>query len=186
MLLNVIMVVAIATIVATLLSSDDPAGRPRNVAGYAVSTVLTESMADVYPKDSLVVAQHVDPETLQVGDDITFMVSGDTSYTHRIVEVLPSYGPAGEVGFRTQGTRNPAPDSGVVMGDNVVGKIVFSSPEIGAMVVFAKGNWPLLVFLVVVALVAKFAIKRVLGPNKKKKKGGATVLSGAPVALQRG
>ena len=50
-------------------------GSPRSLAGYSGMIVLTESMQSEIPKGSLVIAQQVDPETLQIGDDITYMAN---------------------------------------------------------------------------------------------------------------
>ena len=50
--------------------------------------VLSGSMEPEYHVGSLIYVKSVDYKTLQVGDDITYMLDEDTVVTHRIIEVL--------------------------------------------------------------------------------------------------
>lgn len=161
--LNIILGVAVIAIVVSLLSNT-ASGRPTVFAGYSASTILTGSMSDVYPVDTLVVTRQVDLSTLQLGDDITYMATEDSTVTHRIVEILgtlegmdPSDGPA----FRTKGTMNPSPDPSPVLGANVVGKVVFSSYVIGAAIAWLKQWWLILVYLLALAFGLKAVLKRI-------------------------
>ena len=114
-------------IVAALFVRTTSDGAPRSLAGYSGMIVLTESMQSEIPKGSLVIAQQVDPETLQIGDDITYMANQTTSVTHRIVGINENYENTGQRAFQTQGIMNDQPDSQPVPAVNVVGKVVFHS-----------------------------------------------------------
>lgn len=135
---------------------------PRMLAGYSAFTVTTGSMHDVLPQGSLIVTKQVDPETLQVGDDITYMANETASITHRIISIEEDYLDTGQPAFQTQGTMNAKPDSKLVPAANVVGKVVFCSYELGVAVGFIQGNWPLLLFLVIVAAALFAALRRIL------------------------
>jgi signal peptidase len=113
-------------------------GAPRSVLGYSVVRVLTASMQEELPKDSLVVTQEVDPTTLKVGDDITFLKDPNTTVTHRIVSIQESYAHTGERGFETQGIMNATPDKEIVAAQNVVGKVVFHNLLMGQIVGFIR------------------------------------------------
>jgi len=56
---------------------------PFFIMGYTPMEMLSSSMQDAIPRGSLIFVKHVDPETLVVGDDITFYVGPNTTYTLR-------------------------------------------------------------------------------------------------------
>ena len=58
-------------IIAALFVRTTSDGAPKSLAGYSGMIVLTESMQSEIPKGSLVITKTVEPETLQIGDDIT-------------------------------------------------------------------------------------------------------------------
>lgn len=125
-------------------------GQPTMIAGYSGMTVLTSSMEDVYPKGSLIITQRVDADELQIGDDITYMISETSSITHRIIGITEDYLNTGERAFETQGTMNEKPDKDPVAAANVVGKVIFCSKPLGQAASFVTDNWPILLFSVVV------------------------------------
>ena len=57
------------------------------VMGYEEMAVLTGSMEPKYPVGSLIFVKEENLEKLQVGDVITYRLSGDTVVTHRVVEM---------------------------------------------------------------------------------------------------
>lgn len=161
--INVVLVLSALALALSFIAGTS-SGAPRMFAGYSASVVLTGSMADVYPIDTLLVVHATDPEELSVGDDIAFMASADTAVTHRIVEVLPQTPKTDgtrELAFRTKGTVNAKPDADLVFASNVVGKVVFSSYPLGAVVVFCKNNWPALLFLLVIAFAFVAYVRRI-------------------------
>lgn len=162
--LNIILVVTIVALVVSLTANATSGGAPKIIAGYSASTVLTGSMEDTYPTGSLIVSKQVDPTTLKVGDDITFMTTPDTSVTHRIVDIAvdgAGLNDSDELAFITQGTMNPRPDADPVLASNIVGKVIFCSPALGAAITFLKSYWPLIVFLIALAFVTKAVLKRI-------------------------
>lgn len=145
--------VLIALIVGTVILTGNGEQGPRSFAGFTAQTVLTSSMEDVYPKGALVVSRRTDPNTLEIGDDITFMTSETTTITHRIIGIVENYADTGQRAFQTQGVMNQAPDSQLVPAVNVVGKVVFHSYAAGKVVNFLKSSWPLLLFFLVLLAV---------------------------------
>lgn len=160
-LLNALLVLAAVALLASFAFGQE--GAPRVVAGYSASTVLTGSMQNVYPQGSLIITKSVDPTTLQVGDDITYMATEDSTITHRIVEIVPDGAGTlnGELAFITKGTNNNSPDPDPVIASNVVGKVVFSSYAAGQATLFLKTYWPILVFLAAIAFATKAVLKRI-------------------------
>lgn len=117
-------IVCIVVVVAMLLVGV-------RLIGLDVYMVLSGSMEPVYHTGSIVYVQEVDAFTLEVGDDITFMLNEDTIATHRIIEVLPDETDPTVVRFRTQGVNNDIPDEVPVHYKNVIGTPVFTIPYLG-------------------------------------------------------
>ena len=101
------------------------------LVGFQVFTVLSGSMEPVYHVGSLIYVKTVDPADLEVGDDITFMLSEDTVATHRIVGILQDENDPSVLRFRTQGVANDQEDGTPVHYKNVIGKPVFTIPYLG-------------------------------------------------------
>lgn len=170
---NILFYVVIVGILAgAFLLRSASSGRPFMFAGYSAATVLTSSMEDVYPKGSLIVTKSVDANTLEIGDDITYMVNENSTFTHRIVGITEDFQGTGKRGFETKGTMNATADREKVAAANVVGKVVFSSVALGSIANFVKGNWPLLLFITVVLMVLVWVLKRVFREEPPEQKHG--------------
>ncbi len=150
--------ILLSLMAASLAISGRNEAGPRMFGGYSAFVVLTGSMDEVIPKGSLVVTKKVDPLELNVGDDITYMVSESTTVTHRIMEIEENYLDTGERSFRTQGVMNKDPDVNPVAAANVVGKVIYHNKALGAVVNYGQDNWPLIIFFIGVFL---FFIKTV-------------------------
>ena len=143
-------------------------GSPRSLAGYSGMIVLTESMQSEIPKGSLVITKTVDPQSLQIGDDITYMANQTTSVTHRIVGITENYENTGQRAFQTQGIMNREPDKQTVPAINVVGKVVFHSEVLGTVASFIGQYWPLLLFILAVAFGLLYVLGRIFKSPPKK------------------
>ncbi len=132
-------------------SSSD--GSPRSLAGFSGMLVLSGSMQSEIPKGSLVINRSVDPETLKVGDDITYLANSTTTVTHRIVDIIGSYEDTGERAFQTQGIENPEPDEALVPAGNVVGKVIWHSHMLGSIAETITDNFPVIIFFIVVIVI---------------------------------
>lgn len=96
------------------------------VMGYEEMAVLTGSMEPEYPVGSLIYVKEKDPETLQVGDVITYRLSEDTVVTHRIVEIDTE-----DQTVTTKGDANESNDGQPVAFDSIVGKAEYKIPYLG-------------------------------------------------------
>lgn len=89
---------------------------------YREVVVITESM---YPAikayDTVVIDTKVDPDSLQIGDIISYRTDNDMMITHRIIGIE-------DVDdtrlFTTQGDHNPRPDETTVTSEDIIGKYV--------------------------------------------------------------
>lgn len=140
--------VALVVVTVRQLTSS---GAPKRIAGYSAAVVLSGSMQDVIPKDSLIITRQVDPNSLSIGDDITYLLDPTTTVTHRIVGITEDYLSTGQRAFWTQGTMNEEQDELPAPAVNVVGKVVFHSLLLGRIIQQIQRNWPLLLFFLVVA-----------------------------------
>lgn len=117
----------------------------RKLGPLAYNTVLTSSMKDVYPPGSLILSWELGVDEtvatgLENGTDIVFVRENGTVVVHRVIEVTENYEDSGQRGFNTQGVNNAAPDSWVTYEGNVIGKVVFSVPYLGAILSFIGEN----------------------------------------------
>lgn len=154
-------------LLGALLVRSAQAGAPITIGGYTGMVVLSESMQDVIPKGSLILTKSVDPESLNVGDDITFMVSSSTSVTHRIIDITRQTD--NRLAFETQGVNNQSPDIDLVLQDNIVGKVIYHNLPLGLVAKWISANWPLLIFLAVVWYTLNWVLKRILSSKSEEK-----------------
>ncbi|MDR3238815.1 MAG: signal peptidase I [Clostridiales bacterium] len=143
---------------------------PIVILKHSVLTVLTSSMQSVIPKGSLVLVRVVPPDSLQTGDDITFMKDARTSITHRIIRIFENFEDSGDRGFETQGVDNHLPDSEIVYAGNVLGKVIFHIPKIGAILAFLCENLYLVFILFGLLVTVSFAIRGLFTPDAKHSK----------------
>lgn len=69
--------------------------------GYTPYVVTSGSMQSIYPVGSIIYVKEAAPQDVQVGDAITFYLSGDTVATHQVWEIDTN-----QREFRTQGVDN--------------------------------------------------------------------------------
>ena len=77
--------------------------------GYAPYAVLSGSMEPEYPVGALVYVTATDPETIQPGDDVTFLTADGRTATHQAWENDP-----GRRIIRTQGIANVNTDGSIM------------------------------------------------------------------------
>lgn len=105
------------------------------IFGIEIYTVLSGSMEPEYHTGGIIYVTEVDPQELKVGDDITYRLSGSTTATHRIIEVIRD---GEDISFRTQGIANDHPDAAPVSADKIIGKAVFSLPYLGYLAAYVQ------------------------------------------------
>ena len=97
------------------------------LVGLQVFTVVSGSMEPTYSVGDLIYVKTVDPDSVKVGDPITFVLNEDLVVaTHRVVEIDPA-----EREFTTKGDANSNVDANPVHFNNLVGVPVFSIPYLG-------------------------------------------------------
>ena len=156
---NIIFYIAIALILLTALTSGTGNGAPKTVFGYSCFTVVSKSMQDEIPKGSFIIVRGVAPQDLNVGDTITYMRDRDTSVTHKIIGVYENYDRSGARGFQTMGVNNSGPDSDIVYEANVVGKVIFAVPAVGAVLSGLAANVYLIFIIFVLCVAVSFCMR---------------------------
>lgn len=154
-------------VLGAFLIKSNSDGRPTSFAGYSMFTVLTGSMESEIPKGSFVITKYAEPESLKIGDDITYMANETTTVTHRIIAIVEKYQDTGKRAFETKGIMNAKPDKKLVPASNVVGKVVFHSKLLGDMADFVGKNWPFIIFVLIVVFVIGGVLKKILNQDDK-------------------
>lgn len=97
------------------------------VMGYRCFTVISGSMQPKYMVGDLLYVKEVNVNTIQVGDDITFVLNEDLVVaTHQVVRVDKE-----NQHFYTKGLANELEDQDPVHFKNVIGVPQFSIPKLG-------------------------------------------------------
>ena len=138
------------------------------IFGYSYYQVLTTSMQSEIPQGSLVLV-HQGTDDIQVGDDITFMVSETDVATHRCIEIEDDYNGSGMRAFNTQGVDNPHPD-GFTLENNVIGKVVFHVPYLGKILALIADNLVWFVIGMVSVMVLISALRTLLEETLTERK----------------
>ena len=95
--------------------------------GMQVFNVISGSMEPTYSVGDLLYVKEVDPDSVKVGDPITFVLNEDLVVaTHRVVRV-----DAENRYFYTKGDANETEDASPVHFNNLVGVPVFAIPLLG-------------------------------------------------------
>ncbi|ARK28920.1 signal peptidase I SipW [Halalkalibacter krulwichiae] len=137
-LISFVLFVVLVFMVFIVISTKASGGEPE-LFGYQFKTVLSGSMEPEFKTGSIIaVKPGGDMTRFQEGDVITFMESAEKLITHRVVGVKQS----GEhVMYETKGDNNNAPDSSLVLSENVIAKYEgFTIPYVGYVGNFAQSK----------------------------------------------
>ena len=119
----------ISTFVVTVIVIIAAALLAAKLFGLQGFTVESNSMAPAYPVDSFIFVKETAPGEIQTGDVVTYVFNENgLLVTHRVVSV-----DSVNQTFVTKGDNNNVADPAPVMWGNVVGKVVFGVPRVGAV-----------------------------------------------------
>jgi signal peptidase len=100
--------------------------------GYQYAVVKTGSMTPTYPVGTVVMTERVTPESVRVGDVISWSIPGEnaTRVSHRVVEVIHE---GNKLSFRTKGDANEEADPRLVPAASLKGRVIFGLPQVGKL-----------------------------------------------------
>ena len=101
--------------------------------GYTQYAVISGSMEPNIPVGSIVYDKEAEPEELEIGDVITYRLSGDTLVTHRIVAIDEA-----AQTVQTKGDANESEDGAPVPYSEIVGLKAFHVPLLGYISIYGK------------------------------------------------
>lgn len=114
---------------------------------YKFYSVISGSMEPTLKIGSLVIVQKKDEYF--INDIITFFLDNNkNTVTHRIQKVINENK---NILFQVKGDANNAPDTSLVLKENVVGKVVYSIPLIGFPISFAKTQTGFIILVIIPA-----------------------------------
>ncbi len=136
-------------------------GQPgeHTVFGLSYRVIISGSMSGTIEVNDMIVT--CKQKEYEVGDIVTFK-HGKSLTTHRIVGEADG-------GFITKGDANNTEDLDVLKPENIVGKVVFVIPKIGAAMEFMQK--PLGMLILIVVGFAVLIIPELLGKDKKSAPG---------------
>lgn len=137
--------------------------------GYMPYVVTSGSMQSIYPVGSIIYVKDAEPQNVQVGDAITFYLSGDTVATHQVWEIDTN-----QREFRTQGVDNLDKngniihDASPVSFDNLIGKPTLCVPKLG--VLYEQLQKPFGLCVVAFAVILVVLVSVLTAPKKENAK----------------
>lgn len=167
---DVIIGVLIVLVVISVIGSIQSKGKDWNVPGlgkYKWLTVLSGSMKPTFNPGDLIIDKKMDPNTLKVGDTITYIYGDRFLATHRIVKINNDN--KGTLTFKTKGDSNNAMDDLNVSADAIVGKYLFRIPLVGFVIQKLKGLTGIILIWILFFYVLGTEIYRVAKESKKEK-----------------
>lgn len=140
------------------------------VLGYQPMTMITGSMQPTIPVGSLVVSHSVAPDTLEVGDVISFQkpIGAPGLDTHRIVSIKSE---GRKRFYQTKGDSNTIVDPWVTTFDAGMEahRVVFHVPYLGNALLFARSSVGRILLLGYVCFILLFSIFKGIALAAKKK-----------------
>lgn len=142
------------------------------LVGLQVFNVISGSMEPTYSVGDLLYVKAVDPDSVKVGDPITFVLNEDLVVaTHRVVAI------DGENRqFTTKGDANETEDASPVHFNNLIGVPVFAIPLLGYVSAYIQSPPGMYVAIAfgAVLLAAVFLPDMLTGKEKKEEKQEVT------------
>lgn len=130
--------------------------------GFRVFNIVSGSMEPVYSTGDLIYVKTADPQSIQVGDVITFVLNEDLVVaTHRVVRIDGE-----KQHFYTKGDANDAEDGSPVHFNNVIGVPVFSIPGLGYVSNFIQNPPGMYLTIAAVAVLIILAFAPDIGKKK--------------------
>ncbi len=122
------------------------------IGGWRGFTVMSGSMEPSITTGSMVIVKNVNPQLLKKGDVITFKrPSKENEFiTHRILALSNKKDLSI---LKTKGDHNKEIDPWVLAGGGVVGKVIYSIPYLGYLLVFAKTKIGITFFILIPAFI---------------------------------
>ena len=143
-LARLLVTLATLALLATLLA----AALPR-LWGYQSYVIYGSSMEPTIKVGSLILAQPVDVEKLQVGDIIAYRSPNAVTVTHRIIAIRDE---DGQRYFKTKGDASTSVDPAEVSLEGGVHRLAYKLPYLGYLVDFANSTLGIVVLLVLPAI----------------------------------
>lgn len=139
---------------------------PPTVLNHQLYIVQSNSMSPTFKTGSLLVIKHVDIQSIEVGDIITFRKKNDSlSTTHRVVEIIEENN---KRQFITRGDANNVNDPVPVEENYVLGKVTLSIPLLGFVMGFIRTKQGILLVIIIPAFI--LMITQIIELLKYKKK----------------
>ncbi|ANX01207.1 S26 family signal peptidase [Thermoclostridium stercorarium subsp. leptospartum DSM 9219] len=138
------------------------------VFNHQIYIVQSDSMSPTFKTGSVIIVKVINPQSVKVGDIITFKKKNDSvPTTHRVVEIIEENNTRQ---FITKGDANNMNDPTPVAENFLIGKVVLSIPKLGYVMAFIRTkNGIFTVMLIPVFIVLITQIAGLLKVRKKYK-----------------
>lgn len=101
--------------------------------GFTSFAVLSGSMEPKIPVGAIVYVEEVDPNTLFVGDIVSYRLTQELAVTHRVESIDYQ-----KKVLITKGDANKVADAEAIKFQNIIGKVKFHIPLLGYLSIYVK------------------------------------------------
>lgn len=140
LVLAMIFIINVTMIVKSYIQPD----KVPDFLGYKPFIVLSGSMEPAIKAGDLIVTKEIQPETIKVGDVISFRVAEDVVVSHRVTEINRE----GGLTFSTKGDANVGMDANHVSPEQIEGRYVWRAEGLGEFAIFLQTPIGMLIFVV--------------------------------------
>jgi len=175
---NLVLIMLLAGVIAIVAAP--------HVLGWRYGVLRSGSMSPAMPAGAAIVVAPAAAGSVHAGDVITFRSATNRALltTHRVFAVTEDAD--GNLAFQTKGDANAQPDAGLVTADRLVGRVVFSVPELGKLAGQLHTKTAFLLLMVLpTALIIAMELRELAGGltdlrrERKQSKAGGGVGSSA-------
>ncbi|MDR1644006.1 MAG: hypothetical protein LBT59_30270, partial [Clostridiales bacterium] len=170
-----------AMVLATIYYQSKSKG-PIKLFNHSVVTV-SDTISGTIKKGSLVLVKNVDPATIAVGDNITFMTGENTTRTRQVLDIFVNYDNSGSRGFVLN-------DEEIARASDLLGSVSLAIPVLGAAFEFVGQHLYLVFIFFAFLMILSFALRGLLKGDseparakKKKKKSPGGVKAILPLFM---
>ncbi|GEM_PF-1669558 len=122
-----------------------------HIGGWRAFVVMSPSMEPAISTGSLVITHQINPKSLKASDVITFIRPDKTRefITHRIKNITQN----GAITIiKTKGDKNKSQDNWVLAGGGVVGKVIYTIPQLGYLLSLSKTKLGIVLLIIIPAI----------------------------------
>ena len=163
-LFGVLLVAAIFLLYYYVATKNYALKGPGHEPKFSIYTIISGSMEpNIHVYDAVINVKANTPSDIKVGDVVTFIstsvLTPGTTITHRVIGITRDEN--GAVCYQTKGDWNKVPDQACAKFHNIIGKVVFTIPQLGRVQLFLakQGGWIICILIPALIIIVRDVLR---------------------------